>query len=383
VGNTDALVLAPIAMQQEEGFRLNDQPLQVRAYGERHPSEFYLDYQDVKAALGVNTYHDLPTHIEIQSAVVGGSSVQVLAFEELVSAICFYKRSSPVAKALMDWINKLLYAASYGTAPVRAAMEEAVDAQFCVVSRHSRYLTIDYFNDGGKYAVNYMIEAFTFLEFAAVYPQIAWGSIPEGADPKAYIVIKYGCGKKGSRRLIEVRQDLRAILPGCDPRPMYIERFPGATLEDVTAYEDEWKTEFEEFNIKGIKKADGGAYTELFVMDRPTVEKARLHMVSISDRVNEERVTNANDVAVEARRAVAAADKAVADAENARDKAVTSAENARDKAAHCVQHLEGKVQYAEEKVQRLRKENSALRDALNLAPKKTAEMLSKLLQVHA
>jgi hypothetical protein len=397
-GNANALVLSLLSVQEEEGFKINDQPLRVRAYGERDPSQFYLNCRDFKEALGLRTDNDLPTHIETKSAMVGESSVQVLAFEELVGTICYYKRSSPVAKALMDWINKLLYTASYGTAPVRAAMEEAIDAQFCAVSRQSRYLTIDYFNDGGKYATNYMVEAFTFLEFAAVYPEIARGLLPEGADPKAYIVIKYGCGKKGSRRLVEIRRDLRAILPGCDPRPMFIERFPGATLEDVTAYEDEWKIEFEDFNIKGIKKADGDAYTELFVMDQPTVEKARLQMTSISYRVNKERIKNANDAANEARRAVVAAedvrdkavagaeharDKAVADTENARDKAVADAENARDKAAHCVQYLEDKVRYAEERAQRLRKENSALKDALNLAPKKTAEMLSKLLQVHA
>ena len=278
------LVLAPIVMDESEHFSFHDRLIEIRAYGERTPSDLYVNAGDVKTALGIN-YHPLPHDIEVTCATLPcGKEIDVLSYGEQMALMSAYRKKSEVAFHIVTWVNRLAFAAQYGRADVREKIEDAVDAQFSIVQgdRSDAHFSMRV----GYY--NYLLEVCSLSQLLELFPSAGGilDRLPEHADPSEYTVVKYGMGKADRPRAVV--KELRRIFPGCNPVIVHTVRFPGATEQDAIDRETEWKVDFHDVNIKGVTHRRS-SYTELFAVDADSSKRGVRRMDEMLENHNEQR----------------------------------------------------------------------------------------------
>lgn len=283
--NDEPPLLRRIQLDTDERFVFCGQKLDIAAYGERSPDEFYLGVDDIRRTLNILPNNALPASIVVTKICIQDDGVartiDALSWGEFMATIAAYRHKTDVAAHLFHWACSVLYAAAHGAPDVRETMRDAVNAQFT-----SRPLGIGWQDDVAEHRgrpVNYLIEVCSFESFAIAHPEAArvfQASLPAGADLKQYVVVKYGAGVDGARRMRQVYRELVKIVPGCTPYTVDTAHFPGASQEIVEGHERDWKAAFEEFNLKGVP-GPRGAYTELFVLNHEMLELARRRMARL------------------------------------------------------------------------------------------------------
>ena len=194
-----------------------------------------------------------------------------------------------------------------------------------------------------------------------------------------------------------VRSDLRAIVAGCDPRPISIQRYAGATEAALKATETAWHTEYEDRRINNVLLR-GREYTEIFVLTSDEIEGAtrfesalaakfaREHETEMSAALAKERASAADaaneliaaraerDVAKESVRGLQAAVSGLQDRILDKDAALAAKDAAlADKDAA----LAAKDAAMDAKAQDVAALQTALKDVL---PRKTASLIAKVLR---
>ena len=278
------LHLSVIDLDDEEKFTFGDHPIDIRAYGERTPVGLYVNALDVKNAIGIR-YHPLPDSVQTVRAILpDGKTVDVISFEEQLGLMRDYKKKSKVACHIWDWVVSLVLAAKHGEPEVREGIAKAFKTQFSVV-RGDRRRNDHPLPKGGH--CNYLIDVCSLQFLMGIFPDIALALLPPGADPRNYVVVKYGTGNED--RSTTVVRELRKLIPGCDPIIVHIIWFPGASKEEAEGYETGWKTDFHQYNIHGVFKKDKRAYTELFAVDAEATTRGIRRMDETLERHNSKR----------------------------------------------------------------------------------------------
>lgn len=279
------LRLSVIDLDDDEKFTFGNHPIDIRTYGERTPDGLYVNANDVKNAIGIRSFHSLPGSVEAVRAVLpDGDTVDALSFEEQLGLMREYKGKSEVARHIWDWIVRLVFAAKHGDSEVREQIAEAFNAQFSIV-RGDRRCDDHPLPKGGH--SNYLIDVCSLLFLMSIFPNISVAHLPPGADLRKYTVAKYGTGKDD--RPNTVIRELRKLIPGSDPVVAHIVPYPGASKEEAETYETGWKSDFHQYNIKGVMKKDKRAYTELFAVDAEASTRGIRRMDETLERHNDMR----------------------------------------------------------------------------------------------
>ena len=186
----------------------------------------------------------------------------------------------PVAHAVSVWVTSTMFAVQFeGGAGV------ATQGEFA--SRDKRYSPSTYIGHlSCSDLVLYAIDAFPAEELEAAYPGTVEALFPDGnlSDKR---IVKMGCGRLD--RIGAARTDLNKILPGHDPRPIFIVRVPAVTTQELGAnFEKPLHEEFSDVRIghngrTPIPGPRNGSFTELFAMDADLKEMAQRLVTSWVD----------------------------------------------------------------------------------------------------
>ena len=271
----EAIPLCEITLMQEEMFVFAGATLDIKVYGERRPDMFFVNFTDCYRAIGVAQTHDVPDSITVTHIVVEGQSIRALAYDEMITLICLKANKNAVARELRKWMTAVIFAAQHG-----GAQDVPTQAEFA--SRDDAFLASTYFDDAHKTPINYIMDVCSVLDFEKEFPNKALPLVPAARNVRDFRACKIGCGD-GKDRPGSVRRELVQLIPGCDPRPVAIERFPEATREQLEGtYESEMHEEFEEQRVRDIK-LNGRQYTEVFILDLTMLEHARKKLGRLAD----------------------------------------------------------------------------------------------------
>ena len=276
----DIAILPRISLDASERFVYDGRRYDVQVYGERTFSGLFLDARDVSAAIGMR-FCDMPDAVVVEEYLVDDVPKRVLSWHQFLHLTFLKAASHPVANAISVWVSSTMFTVQYGGG-------ESIVKQSEFASRHARYSLATYAGhlEGGDMII-YAIDAFPAASLEDAYPGTVAPLVPDGK----YIdkrVVKIGCGRRD--RIGPVRSDLNNILPGHDPRPIFVLRVPSVTDQELEdKFEKVMHAEFSDVRIgcNGRPKIPGprhDAYTELFVVDLELKELAQRLAYSLVDR---------------------------------------------------------------------------------------------------
>ena len=369
------VVMHECFLSNDEMFVFDNSTLNIRAYGEKTPERFFVNCVDVCKALGIVQARNFPDGITITPAVVDGVPTQTLGYDEMITLICLKANKSPVAKELRKWITAVIFSAQHG-----GGQDVPTQAQFA--SRDAPYRASTYFDDAHRQPVNYIIEICSATQFEEEHPGTALRLIPKGRSAHDFEACKIGCGD-GKDRPGSVRRELMQLVPGSDPRPVAIERFPEASREELEGvYESEMHDEFEDQRVHGLK-LNGKNYTEVFILDLRMLEHARKKLGRLADQHRRTQLEDARAETTHANERLAAI---VADMSEVRSELKVRNETVRhldETIRHrdeTTRHLEAAVNDKTARTVQLERELASLKGALASAlPKKCAHIMSGFL----
>lgn len=274
------LTLQRITLNHGEYFVHDGHRYDIKMYGERTADGLYLDARDVAACINMR-FTNMPSSILVKDALVDGESILALPWFAFLHLAFLKAASHPVAKAIGTWVSDTMFMVQY-----EGGVGVATQAEFA--SRRCRYSLETYIGhlDAGDQII-YAIDALPAGALESAYPGTVAPLVAD-RDLASKRIIKMGCGKR--ERIGAVRADLNKILPGHDPRPIFVVRVPSVSdreLEDN--FEKALHMEFADVRIgcdgrASIPGPRHDAYTELFLIDADMKELAHRKASSLVDR---------------------------------------------------------------------------------------------------
>lgn len=281
--------LHELTLTATEHLYYNDQALGIRVYGERTVDGLFLHATDVCNAIGT-LLHNMPDMVHVEKVVVDGVVLPTLSWDDFCTLAVLKAHKHPIAAAIKKWIIHTLFAVQFQTGVDATQQSEfASRGRRFSFNEYTSHLNPDDF-------VIYAIDAFPAEAFEATYPGTVTPLLGE-ENLTGRRIVKLGCGKP--MRISGTRCDLNRILPGHDPRPIFIMKVPcvSSTEELKTKFETPLHAEFADMRIghEGRVNVPGPrntSYTELFVLDTGLKELAERtasklvnhHIQAMSDR---------------------------------------------------------------------------------------------------
>lgn len=370
--NDEVIAVSELTLAQDEMLVYEGVVLNVRVYGQRVPDKFFVDFNDFHKAIGLTQTREVPDSITVSKIVVEGQTISALAYDEMITLICLKANKNAVARELRKWMTAVIFAAQHG-----GAQDVPTQAEFA--SRDVAFRASTYFDDAHKTPINYIMDVCSVLDFDHEFPNKALPLVPAGRNVHDFRACKIGCGD-GKDRPGSVRRELVQLIPGCDPRPVAIERFPEATREQLeSTYESEMHEEFEEQRVRDIK-LNGRQYTEVFILDLTMLEHARKKLGRLAD---EHRRKLLQDARQETQLAKDSLSAIVTQMNEIRSDLKVRDETMRNR-EETIRHLESTNKDKTDRTVQLEREVHSLKGALMSAlPKKCADIMSGFLLANA
>lgn len=273
---TEPMHLDQIQLGVTEAFVYESRTLPIRAYGERKPDMFFLNFDDVMDAIAVRT-DLLPEVIDVQKVLVNNNLVKVLSYDMLITLICLKAKNFPVATCLKRWIVHVTFHAQYGEA-------RKVESQGVVSMRDGKFTREMYgLTETGR-EVLYMLDVCPGAYAMELYPEQVRAALPPGKKIDDFFVCKPGFTLDERNRISSNRTKLRKIFPKCDPRPIHSSEFPGISSKDLREMETTvFVQEFESQRIEGIVLNEE-EQMEVYLFERADAQTAKNSMNMQSHR---------------------------------------------------------------------------------------------------
>jgi hypothetical protein len=366
----ETVVLSELALDQEEMFKFD---------GERTPDKFFVSFKDFHLAIGLSRVFEVPECIIVTSAMVDGVPAKLLAYDQMITLICLKANKNAVARELRRWMTAVIFAAQHG-----GARDVPTQAEFA--SRDADFLASTYFDDAHKTPINYIMDVCSVTEFEKEYPNKALRLVPAGRSVHDFRACKIGSGD-GKDRPGSVRRELLQLVPGCDPRPVAMERFPEATRVQLESeYELEMHEEFEDQRVRDIK-LNNRQYTEMFILDLTMLEHARKKLGRLAGEHQRKLLESARKETKLAQESVSVMASQMSEIRSdlrVRDETVRIRDETIRSRDESIRHLETSSTEKSERTTQLERENTSLKSALMSAlPKRCANIMSGFLLANA
>jgi hypothetical protein len=278
--NSGTKTLARITLEDGECFQHDGQRHEIKVYGERTMTGLYLDAREVAASIGMH-FFNMPSTIAVEEVIVGGLGTKVLPWHSFLHLTFLKAATHPVANAISEWVSNTMFAVQF-----EGGSGVATQAEFS--SRSQRYSLATYIGHlDSTDQVIYALDAFPAEALEAAYPGTV-APLVSGGDLRGRRITKIGCGKRD--RVADVRCDLNRILPGHDPRPIFVMHVPSVTDKELEEmFEKPLHAEFSDVRIghngyPSILGPRNSNYTEMFVVDADLKELAHRIASSMVDR---------------------------------------------------------------------------------------------------
>lgn len=362
--------LARIDLDDAEHLYHNGQNLNIKAYGERTMDGLFLDARDVCNAIGTRL-EDAPNAVTVDQAIIAGKTTSVLLWDDFCTLAVLKAHGHPVAAAIKKWIVSTVFSVQFQGGA--GALPQAASEGIVFASRKQRYSPATYTNHlDAKDLIVYAIDAFPAEALEAAYPGTVTPLVGNNfSDLSGRRIVKIGCGRRD--RVADVRSELNRVLPGHDPRPMFILHVPfiDTDADLKNGFEEPLHVEFSDVRIghdgrRDIPGPRNCKYTELFVLDMELKEVAFRTAMSLVDR--------------HVRAASADAAKEIGEArQTAHDLAQANMEiRVKDTESH---HLRAALQKCELALKKSEEECGRLRDTItNVLPRKMSALKSAFMR---
>ena len=224
IADTDDLPLIhEIQLEDHERLMHEAKCLPLILAGDRHPDRCFVITSTVHQALELSRPCVVAKKYASDRNVVylDGSvnTVSVIPFRHFVQILSVHCEDSPVATCIFDWICELVFIVQYGNRALVGRQCEHDIARNDADGRDLKYSARLYGleEEPGLYVVSVCSGA----QFAEEFPEQAEATLPNGADMEDFELLKGGWALKLSRRVCQVRGDLKKIFKSkVDPRPV-------------------------------------------------------------------------------------------------------------------------------------------------------------------